>query len=493
MKPTNILHLLITLPIVAGSAVWAVDRVHAPAAAYEQAAAEAVAARAELRGPVDLTHAFEHVAKAIRPSVVSIASTKKLELPTGFGFDPFSGLFGQDGPGLRRSMPQDDTHRSLREQGIGSGVIVSADGYILTNNHVVEGASDLKVYTCDGREHAGTIVGTDPRTDLAVIKIDAADLTPATIGDSDQLAVGQWVAAFGSPFGLQQTMSTGIVSAKGRANLHITDYDDFVQTDAAINPGNSGGPLVNLAGEIVGINSAIVSRSGGFQGIGLAIPSSLARGIMEHLMRDGKVVRGWLGVAIQDLTPELERSFGFAGRGVLIGDVTAGSPADNAGLVAGDIVTTLERREVEGVSAFRSEVARLVPDSEVHLGVHRDGKQLDLVVRIGTSPEDGKLVAGAPSVREGFGLQLADPSGDTAQRFGLRGGVDGALITSVAPDSAAEVAGLEAGDVIVEVDRVRVKDSAQAVSELRGRRESGALLRVQRDGISRFVQLPALR
>ena len=400
MKPTNILHLLITLPIVAGSAVWAVDRVHAPAAAYEQAAAEAVAARAELRGPVDLTHAFEHVAKAIRPSVVSIASTKKLELPTGFGFDPFSGLFGQDGPGLRRSMPQDDTHRSLREQGIGSGVIVSADGYILTNNHVVEGASDLKVYTCDGREHAGTIVG---------------------------------------------------------------------------------------------INSAIVSRSGGFQGIGLAIPSSLARGIMEHLMRDGKVVRGWLGVAIQDLTPELERSFGFAGRGVLIGDVTAGSPADNAGLVAGDIVTTLERREVEGVSAFRSEVARLVPDSEVHLGVHRDGKQLDLVVRIGTSPEDGKLVAGAPSVREGFGLQLADPSGDTAQRFGLQGGVEGALITSVAPDSAAEVAGLEAGDVIVEVDRVRVKDSAQAVSELRGRRESGALLRVQRDGISRFVQLPALR
>jgi len=494
MKNKTITLLLLSLPISAGAAWCAANATAARANSrdYTVAADNAAAARMKLNAESDWAHAFERVAEVLRPSVVSIQSTKELTSPAfgqlPQGLSPFPGFGGAPNgwAPLQRMHPQ--LERAPRERGVGSGVIVESNGLIVTNNHVVDGATDLKVITCDGEEHAAKVVGVDPRTDLAVLKVDAEGLVAARWGDSDELKIGQWVAAFGSPFGLEQTMSSGIVSATGRSNMHITDYEDFIQTDTAINPGNSGGPLVDLEGRVIGINSAIVSRSGGNQGIGLSIPSNMAREITERLARDGRIVRGWLGVAIQDLTPQLARSFQSDGVGVLIGDVTENSPASRAGLRSGDIVEKLEGEAVRDVQHFRSAVARIAPGSTATLAILRDGKSQRIDVEIGSAPTDPE-VAAASEERSGFGLQLADPTPQLESQLSLGKDVRGAVIVDVRPGSAAEDAGLAPGDVIVEVERKAVDNADQAVTELRKHASGAVLMRVEREGFARWVQI----
>jgi serine protease Do len=446
------------------------------------------------RPPDDFEHAFERVAESIRPSVVSITSTRRirlrgLELPDELrDLDPrlpylwpfFQGEEDERGNG------------TLRQQGMGSGVIVSADGFILTNHHVVAGSSQLEARLADGRELAARVVGTDPRSDLAVVRVEASGLAPVEFGDSDALKVGQWVAAFGSPFGLDQTMSCGIVSAKGRANLNITDFEDFLQTDAAINPGNSGGPLVDLGGKVVGINTAIVTRTGGYQGVGLAIPTAMARQILQRLMEDGRVVRGWLGVTIQEVTPELARSFGFSGTGgVLVADVSAGSPAAKAGLLAGDIVTALDGRPVEGVTRFRNRIADARPGTRASLSVWRKDRSLELGVQLAAAPDGSAPAAVEAEASTGFGLELADLTPALRRELALAEDLRGALVERVAPESSAEEAGLEAGDVIVQIDGTPVDDAAQTVEALRARGSTGAALRVARGGTMHWIHLAA--
>ncbi len=339
-----------------------------PAAAAEGSASPRMAAG-------DLEHAFERVAEAVLPSVVSITTEKTIHMRNPHM--PFPDPFGDE-----------DFGGDFKQQSLGSGVIVNEDGTILTNNHVVADADQLSVHLADGRRFDAVVVGADPRTEVAVIRIEASGLTPARLGNSDEVNVGQWVMAVGSPFGLEQTVSAGIVSAKGRANVGVTDYEDFLQTDAAINPGNSGGPLVNLAGEVIGINTAIASDSGAYQGIGFAIPSNMASGIMERLVHDGQIVRGWLGVWIQPLTEEAASSLDYDGNvGVLVAGVQRRSPAAKAGIKKGDVLTALNHEAVGEVAAFRAKISGLAPGTQASLTVWRAGETRELTVTIGEMPQ----------------------------------------------------------------------------------------------------------
>ena len=289
-----------------------------------------------------LSTAFENAAKVVEPSVVNI-STEQIIHNSGMSPDQFGGMFGGENPfGFLFNQPRD-----LKQKSLGSGFIVDSRGYILTNDHVVKDATKIKVKLQDGRELPGTVVGMDPMTDLAVIKVDASNLPVLKLANSDHVKVGEWVLAFGSPFGLDETMTAGIISAKGR-NLYSSNYDNFLQTDAAINPGNSGGPLVNLSGEVIGINTMILSQSGAFQGVGLAIPATTADNIYPQLIKNGKVTRGWLGVGIQEMTPELAKSFNMkTDEGVLVSEVEPNSPAAKAGLHSGDVILEYNGKETK--------------------------------------------------------------------------------------------------------------------------------------------------
>jgi serine protease Do len=349
---------------------------------------------------------------------------------------------------------------------------VSADGYILTNNHVVNGADEIKVSFNDGRELTAKVVGTDPQTDLAVIKVEAADLPAVTFADSDVLEVGDRVLAVGNPFGIGQTVTSGMVGALGRASLGL-DYEDFIQTDAAINPGNSGGALVDIRGRLVGINTAILSRSGGFQGIGFAIPSNLARNVMEQLVADGEVVRGYLGVNIQDLTPELARGFGLEERGgALVADVVRESPAEESGLQSGDVITSLGGKPVADARRLKLAVGSLRPGTEVPATVVRDGETRDLELRIGSVPGDRRLAGAGRDLRSGpaardegtlEGVAVSDLDARARREFEIPARLNGALVTAVEPDSAAARAGIRPGDVITEINREPVRNAADAV------------------------------
>jgi len=277
--------------------------------------------------------------------------------------------------------------RKFQQRGQGSGFIISKDGYILINNHVVGDADLIKVKLSDGREFKAKVIGTDPQSDVAVIKIDATNLPVLRLGDSDKLEVGEWVIAIGNPFGLSQTVTVGVVSAKGRSRIGINDYEDFIQTDAAINPGNSGGPLVNIHGEAVGMNTAIFSRSGGYMGIGFAIPINMAKAIKDQLLKKGKVTRGWLGVVIQDIDEELAKSFGLEKtEGVLIAEVSEGSPAEKAGLKQGDIILRLNGKKVDDLGELRNKIALTAPGTKVKLEVLRENKRRTIQVTIGEQP-----------------------------------------------------------------------------------------------------------
>ena len=435
----------------------------------------------------DFQKRFIEVAQVTAKSVVAITSVSVVDMSEGSGHfgSPFERFFFHGFP----TPPQ----RKQKRQGIGSGVIVDGRGYILTNNHVVKDADELQVILQDERKVEAKVVGTDERTDIAVVKIEADNLTPIALGDSEQLQVGEWVMAIGSPFGLNQTVSAGIVSAVGRGNVGIADYEDFIQTDAAINPGNSGGPLVNLAGQLVGINTAIASRSGGSMGIGFAIPIAMAKSVMEQLISGGSVTRGYLGVYIADLSAELAESFQYKGEGgVLIQDVGKDGPGQQAGLKPGDIITTLNDKPAGDASDFRNRIAQTAPGSKVKLGIFRDGKKVEVEVTLGTLPEkEGEVHAAQGAETPKIGVELADITEAMRERFEL-GDARGALVTGVTPDSPADDAGLKPGDVINQVGNTEVNSAAQANAALaKADLKQPLRLRIIRQGHGLYVILPA--
>ncbi len=416
----------------------------------------------------ELNDAFVEIARQARRSVVTILTDRVVDRPEMP--DPLRDFFG-DEFFERFFGPQPRGQRHLR--GMGSGVVVDAEGYILTNNHVVDGAQEIRVKLADGRELEARIVGTDRRTDVAVIRVDAEDLQPIRLGDSDRLRVGEWVIAVGSPLSesLAQTVTAGIVSAKGRSNVGLTDYEDFIQTDAAINPGNSGGALLNLDGELVGINSAIASRTGGFQGIGFAVPINLARAIMTQLIEKGHVTRGWLGIYIQDINETMAEGLGLEHPGgVLVSDVVEDGPAAKAGLETGDVILELDGRPVRDTASFRIAVASRGPGTRVRLKVRHDGREKTLRVELGELPDDDAEVAksgGGAASR--LGIRVRDLDARLAQRLGLDADDEGVVVTAVDPGSRAARAGLRRGDLITRVGRqrvTRVSEYRKAVSGL---------------------------
>jgi len=406
---------------------------------------------------------FSTVVQQVSPSVVNVRVAKKVKgggFPGGGGM-PFD-LFGDSPFGQFFEVPKQAPEDFL-EQGSGSGVIVSADGYILTNNHVVEGADEITVKTADGKEYKAKMVGTDKRSDVAVIKIDAAGLTPAKLGDSDQVVVGEWVLAIGNPFELQNTVTAGIISARGRANVGLADYEDFIQTDAAINPGNSGGPLVNLDGEVVGINTAIATRTGGNIGIGFAIPINMAKQIMDQLIKTGKVVRGWLGVYIQPVTPELKKQFNLKSEeGALVSDVTKDGPAERAGLKRGDVVVEFQGQKIKDMNSLRNLVAGTAVGTSADVKVIRDGAGKTFKVKVGELPEAEAAAGGmlGPGGGEKLGFGVQDLTPQLRRQLGLDEGQTGVVVAGVKQASDAFQKGLRDGDVIVEVNRIPVSGGA---------------------------------
>jgi serine protease Do len=400
---------------------------------------------------------FIRVAKDAMASVVNISSTRKSKSKDQTNPFPFF-----DDPFFRKFFGEEFEHRfrppqNRREQGLGSGVIVQSDGYIVTNNHVVEQADQLMVLLGDNRKLKATLVGTDPKTDLAVIKIKAQGLPTLPWGNSSKLQVGEVVLAVGNPFGLNQTVTMGIISAVGRANMGIVDYEDFIQTDAAINPGNSGGALVNLHGELIGINTAIFSRTGGYMGIGFSIPSNMVKGVMDSLIQQGKVTRGWLGVSIQELTPELAQQFGVPDSlGALVGDVVSNSPAESAGLQRGDVIRTYDGNPVKDPTHLRSLVAKTLPQARVSLEIIRNESVKQLNLTIGEMPQDLDAFNSRPTNGESEHHALkgirVEPAGSVQEPE-----AEGVKITSITSGSPGERAGLHRGDIILELNRTPVR------------------------------------
>jgi serine protease Do len=388
----------------------------------------------------------------VAPAVVNISSIRIVQEQVSRGpffSDPFFDFFG------RRfySVP-----RERRERSLGSGVIVSPDGIVITNNHVVEEAAEVQVYLADGREIDAKLVGTDPATDLAVLKIDGHDFPTIPFGNSDSADIGDVVLALGNPFGLGQTVTMGIISAKGRANVGLVDYEDFIQTDAAINPGNSGGPLVNINGKLIGINTAIASRSGGFQGIGFAVPSNMAFNVMTSLLKEGKVVRGWLGVTIQNVTQDLAKAMGFStSSGALVGDVVADSPADKAGLKSGDLITAVDGKTIKSTSQLRNYIAESAPGTIARVTILRDGKEQTLDVTLGEMPSEIAAGTGKSAESELLGFTVAPLTDEIRNDLGLDQQVHGVVVASVNQGSPAYMAGVRQGDVIQSVNRQPVE------------------------------------
>lgn len=440
--------------------------------------------------------AFSSVVKKAGPAVVYIGVEKTAK---GFGAQDPSGMFDDPffqhffGPHLGR--PNTQPHQ-FKQRGAGSGFIISSDGLILTNNHVVEDATTIKVRLADEREFTAEVIGTDPQSDVALIKIDGKNLPTLPLGNSDNLEVGEWVIAIGSPFELSQTVTVGVVSAKGRSRIGINDYENFIQTDAAINPGNSGGPLLNIHGEAVGINTAIFSRSGGYMGIGFAIPVNMAKNIKQQLLKEGKVTRGWLGVVIQDVNEDLARSFDLdKAEGILVAEVGEDSPADKAGLQAGDVLLTLNGKQIEDVAALRNKIAMTAPKSTVRLKIIRNGRNKTVSVVLGEQPGSMNKSASRSmkkshnSTLGKLGLSLQDLTPALAKQFGYAEG-QGVLIAQVAPDSAASRVGLQLGQLIEEVNKVRVHSLDELKKSLKSGSASGrVLLRVRAGEFSQYVVL----
>lgn len=441
---------------------------------------------------VRLGTSFSPIVKKVAPSVVMVTTSARpkqaalQEIP-GFDHPFFRRFFGEE---FEQRQPRRRPN-APRQLGQGSGVIVTKDGYILTNNHVVDGADEVKVGLQDGREFTGKVVGKDPKTDVAVLKIDGKDLPFIAMADSDRIEVGDIVLAVGNPFGIGQTVTMGMISATGRATLGL-DYEDFIQTDAAINPGNSGGALVDADGRLIGINTAILSRSGGNQGIGFAIPMNLARDVMESLVADGRVTRGYLGVMIQDVTPSLAKEFKLKDqKGALIGDVVPNGPADKAGLKSGDIVLEFNGKAVTGSRQLKLQVARVKPTESVPVKVLRNGSTKTLEVAVKELPGSEQIAkADSSSSADGEalkGVAVGDLDAQTRREMNVPTNIRGAVVLEVEEGSAAREAGLKPGDVILEINRQAVKGAEDAVKLTENPKDKTTLLRIWSNGGSRYV------
>jgi serine protease Do len=455
-------------------------------------AAGGVARAAE---PIDLSAAgggFAPMVKKVAPSVVTVFSSRTVHPEAA------AAPWMDDDPILRHFFggdPRSGSPREQKQRGLGSGVVVRADGFILTNNHVVEEADEVKVGFADGSdEYVAKVVGTDPKTDIAVLKIDAGkrQLTPIEFGDSTKVEVGNLVLAIGNPFGVGQTVTMGIVSAVGRG-VGIADYEDFLQTDASINPGNSGGALVDTAGKLVGVNTAIISPTGANLGIGFAVPVNLARGIMDSIIEKGKVVRGYLGVMIQPITPDLAKALELPGEsGALVGDVQDDSPADKAGLKAGDVITTIDGTKVDDARHLRLMVAQMPPGKKIAIVALRDGKEKTFEATLqdlADTAADKRAGRGGPRGQRQnhnagggqLGIRLDELSDDSRRAFHVPPEVAGAVITEVRPGSKADEAGIKPGMVVIGVGKTAV-DSPEAAAKAIDEAKGDVLLRVWQDG-----------
>ena len=442
-----------------------------------------VTKEAEAAG-VDAGMGFAHVFQPALPAVVSITSSRVVKAPQMPFFDNpfFQQFFGGQIP----RGPQQQ-----RETGLGSGVIISPDGYILTNNHVVEQATDIKVMLLDRRQLSGTVVGTDPKTDIAVVKIAATGLPTLRIGDSSRLQVGDYAFAIGNPFGVGETATMGIISATGRNGLSIEDYEDFIQTDAAINPGNSGGALMNARGDLIGINTAILSGgSGGNQGIGFAIPINMAKYVMEQILKHGKVVRGYIGVGVQEVTPDLSKAFHVPPeKGALVGSVEPNSPGAKAGLQRGDVIEELNGQPVQGPNELRLKIATMAPGTTVQLKVNRSGETRDVPLTLSEAPSGKNRAAeqGGGEHSPMTGVQVDQLTDDIRQQLGLGSEVTGVVITDVTDGSPAADAGLQRGDVIEQVNRHPVNSVSDYQHLIREAGNSSIVVLVNRGGNTQFV------
>ncbi|MBI4638823.1 MAG: Do family serine endopeptidase [Candidatus Rokubacteria bacterium] len=428
-----------------------------PATAQPRREEPRVDPRAVLRA---MEEAFTTVADRVMPSVVNVSTVPKpgVSGPQGEVPERFREFFGEEFERFFRRRPPREEPRAT-----GSGVIVDPNGYILTNNHVIENAQEIIVRLSDARKFTARLVGRDPKTDLAVLKVDAPGPLPtAELGDSDQLRVGQWAIAIGNPFGLDRTVTVGIISATARTRVGVATYENFIQTDASINPGNSGGPLLNLDGRVIGVNTAIVAAG---QGIGFSIPINMAKEVMRQLIAQGRVVRGWLGIVIQDVTDELAGSFGVRERqGVLVADVMKGGPAEAGGLKPGDVIVEFGGVPIKEVPDLQRRVAAVTPGAPVAVRVIRDRKPEVLTITLGEMPSD-EPVAAAGAGEEKWGLKVEPVTGDVAQRLNLPV-AGGLLVTEIVSGSPAEKSGLRPGDVILDVNRQTVGDAASLARAL---------------------------
>ena len=444
----------------------------------------------------ELSDAFSHIVKQSSPAVVSIEVKKELRRqprpfsnPKDDPFDMFPWFFGPQQPRQEAPMP-----RGPVPYGQGTGFIISADGYIVTNHHVVGQADEVNVTLADGREFEAELVGSDPETEIALIKIDGKRLPTIPLGNSDDIEVGEWVLAIGSPFGFQHSVTAGIVSAKGRGNSRMMGgpdfYADFIQTDAAINPGNSGGPLLNADGEVIGMNTAIFSRSGGYMGIGFAIPVNMVKFIVDQIRDTGTVTRGQLGVAIQNVTPEIAEWFGVqAGQGVLISDVEPGLAADKAGLEQDDIILEHDGRTVEDISSFRSRVASTRPGTRMNLLILRDGKRMTKTVTVGGLGAEIQTGSASSTAQTQLGLTVEELTGELAEKLEYEG-ESGVVVSAVQRGSAAEMARVERGMLIQMVNRQPVKTVAEFQEAVEKGKERGSiLLLVQAGKYSQYITI----
>jgi serine protease Do len=480
--PEKIAALIVSGALLAGG-VAVVSTVHASEQSSSKTkSVSLIVDDRPLPADLKLNSSVAPIVKKVAPSVVKIEVTigPKESPMNGIPDDPF---FRQFFGGRKMFSPA--------QHGVGSGVIVTRDGYILTNNHVVDDADEVKVSLQDGRVFTAKVIGKDPKSDVAVVKIDAKDLPAITFADSDTCEVGDLVLAVGNPFGIGQSVTRGIVSAKDRAAMDL-DYQDFIQTDAAINPGNSGGALVDADGRLIGINTAIYSRSGGNQGVGFAIPTDLARGLMESLIKYGKVTRGYLGVMIQDINPSLAKEFNLKDdNGALVGDVVPDGPAAKAGLKSGDVIEKFNGKEVTDSQHLKIEVARVAPGDTAPVQVLRDGSDKTFHVRIKALPGSEEVAgngAGDSDKSDTLqGVAVTDLDSQAREQFHIPEQIKGAVVTQVDPNSAAAEAGLKPGDVIIEINRHEVASADDAVRLTQHQKDRTTLLHVWSENGSHYM------
>lgn len=443
--------------------------------------------------PDQMSKAFTNVAKRATPAVVFIKVQSAVErddnegAPFGYQnpFDFFSDDFFHHFFGF---SPKGQAQQRPVQMSQGSGFLVTSDGYIITNAHVVKGAEKISVTLHNGKELDASLIGLDSHTDIAVVKVEGKELPCLPLGDSEVMEIGEWVVAIGSPFQLEATVTAGIISAKGRQNLRITDLEDFIQTDAAINPGNSGGPLLNLKGEVIGINTAIFSRSGGYMGIGFAIPSGMARPIMHQIIDTGTVTRGFLGVSLQPVDKDLAEAFNLdRAEGALVADVLKGSPADRAGLKQGDIILEYNNTPVKTLGTFRNEIFLMHPGSQITLTVNRKGQVISLAVTLGTSSDEA--VAQGESLSR-FGIEVENITRELARQFNLPKGEEGIVITRIKPGSPAAEAGLRPGFVVLAVNHRKVTSIDEFNDAIGDTSKKGRLLLLVHQGnMTRFYSI----